>query len=27
VVYSRMEMEKRWTADGPKSGWGRIFTP
>jgi hypothetical protein len=27
VVYSRMEMEKRWTADGPKSGWGRIFEP
>jgi hypothetical protein len=27
VVYSRMEMEKRWTADGPKSGWGRIFLP
>jgi hypothetical protein len=25
VVYSRMELEKRWTADGPKSGWGRIF--
>jgi hypothetical protein len=27
VVYSRMELEKRWTADGPKSGWGRIFNP
>jgi hypothetical protein len=27
VVYSRMEMEKRWTADGIRSGWGRIFTP
>jgi hypothetical protein len=27
VVYSRMELEKRWTADGIKSGWGRIFTP
>jgi hypothetical protein len=26
VVYSRMELEKRWTADGPKSGWGRIFS-
>jgi hypothetical protein len=25
VVYSRMELEKRWTADGVKSGWGRIF--
>jgi hypothetical protein len=27
VVYSRMELEKRWTADGVKSGWGRIFEP
>jgi hypothetical protein len=27
VVYSRMELEKRWTADGIKSGWGRIFLP
>ena len=27
VVYSRMELEKRWTADGPGSGWGRIFQP
>ena len=27
VVYSRMELEKRWTADGVKSGWGRIFLP
>jgi hypothetical protein len=27
VVYSRMELEKRWTADGIRSGWGRIFTP
>jgi hypothetical protein len=27
VVYTRMELEKRWTADGPKSGWGRIFEP
>jgi len=26
VVYNRMELEKRWTADGPKSGWGRIFS-
>jgi hypothetical protein len=25
VVYSRMELEKRWTADGPKSGWSRVF--
>ncbi len=27
VTYTRMELEKRWTADGPKSGWGRIFLP
>ena len=27
VVYSRMELEKRWTAEGPGSGWGRIFQP
>jgi uncharacterized protein YvpB len=27
VVYSRMELEKRWTADGTKTGWGRIFNP
>jgi hypothetical protein len=27
VIYSRMELEKRWTADGIRSGWGRIFTP
>jgi hypothetical protein len=27
VVYSRMELEKRWTADGPKSGWSRVFFP
>ena len=27
VVYSRMELEKRWTADGPGSWWGRIFQP
>jgi hypothetical protein len=26
VTYTRMELEKRWTADGPKSGWGRIFS-
>jgi hypothetical protein len=26
VVYTRMELEKRWTADGPKTGWGRIFS-
>jgi hypothetical protein len=27
VTYTRMELEKRWTADGVKSGWGRIFLP
>jgi hypothetical protein len=27
VVYSRMELEKRWTADGVGTGWGRIFLP
>ena len=26
VVYTRMELEKRWTADGPRTGWGRIFS-
>jgi len=26
VTYTRMELERRWTADGPKSGWGRIFS-
>ena len=25
VVYSKKMLEKRWTVDGPKSGWGRIF--
>ena len=25
VVYRRMELEKRWTADGVGTGWGRIF--
>jgi len=27
VVYSKKMLEKRWTVDGPKSGWGRIFKP
>lgn len=27
VVYSRMELEKRWTADGVGTGWGRVFFP
>ena len=25
VVYSKKMLEKRWTVDGPGSGWGRIF--
>jgi hypothetical protein len=25
VIYSKLELEKRWTADGPRTGWGRIF--
>jgi len=25
VVYSRKEMQARWTVDGDKTGWGRIF--
>ena len=25
VVYKKSDLEKRWTPDGPKSGWGRIF--
>lgn len=27
VVYTRKVLEKRWTADGPNSGWGRLFFP
>lgn len=27
VVYERWVLEKRWTADGPNSGWGRVFYP
>jgi hypothetical protein len=27
VVYTRKTLEKRWTVDGPGSGWGRIFEP
>jgi hypothetical protein len=27
VVYSKKMLEKRWTVDGPGSGWGRIFKP
>ena len=26
VVYSRYILEKRWTPDGPTSGWGRVFS-
>lgn len=25
AVYKKSVLEKRWTADGPKSGWGRVF--
>ena len=25
VVYSKKMLEKRWTVDGPGTGWGRIF--
>jgi uncharacterized protein YvpB len=25
VVYTKSVLAKRWTPDGPKSGWGRIF--
>jgi predicted chitinase len=27
VVYERWVLEKRWTADGSNSGWGRVFFP
>jgi predicted chitinase len=27
VVYERWVLEKRWTVDGPNSGWGRVFFP
>lgn len=26
AVYKRSELAKRWTIDGPKTGWGRIFS-
>ena len=26
AVYSRYILEKRWTPDGPTSGWGRVFS-
>jgi len=25
AVYSKYVLEKRWTPDGPNSGWGRVF--
>lgn len=25
AIYSRSVLQKRWTVDGPSSGWGRIF--
>ena len=25
AIYKKSELEKRWTSDGPNSGWGRIF--
>lgn len=25
LTYSRQELSCRWTADGPKTGWGRLF--
>jgi len=27
VIYERKVLEKRWTVDGPKTGWGRVFFP
>lgn len=27
VIYERKVLEKRWTADGPNTGWGRVFFP
>ena len=27
VIYKKSTLEKRWTVDGPGSGWGRIFLP
>jgi len=27
AVYSKKMLEKRWTVDGPGSGWGRTFKP
>lgn len=27
AIYSKSVLEKRWTVEGPNSGWGRIFKP
>jgi uncharacterized protein YvpB len=27
AVYSKNVLEKRWTVEGPTSGWGRVFKP
>lgn len=27
VVYEKWVLEKRWTVDGPGTGWGRVFYP
>jgi hypothetical protein len=27
VIYKKSTLEKRWTVDGPGSGWGRTFKP
>jgi predicted chitinase len=27
VIYERWVLEKRWTVDGPSTGWGRLFFP
>jgi GH24 family phage-related lysozyme (muramidase) len=27
VIYERSVLEKRWTVDGPSTGWGRLFFP
>src|SRR5919202_1202233 len=25
LIYSRQELSRRWTVEGPKTGWGRLF--
>ena len=27
AIYKRSELMRRWTPDGPTSGWGRVFEP